>query len=206
MLKIDGKPILEILIKQCIEAGFGKFYISVNYLKNQIINYFGDGERIGASIEYLEEDCPLGTAGSLQLLPKSVVDPFLVLNGDLLTSFDYSHVMRFHAEHAPSATVCVREHITQIPFGVVQTDGHRLVGFKEKPTYRQFVNAGVYVVNPSILRHLEPNTALDMPSLLAHVQAAGSDVMVCPIHEYWLDIGRPEALNAAQQEWKHIYS
>ena len=148
----------------------------------------------------------MGTAGSLQLLPKSIVDPFLVLNGDLLTSFDYSHVMRFHGDHAPAATICVREHITQVPFGVVETDGHRLVAFKEKPTYRQFVNAGVYVIDPKILSHLEPHRPLDMPSLLAKTQAAGEDVMVCPIHEYWLDRGRPETLNAAQQEWKHIYS
>ena len=204
MLKIDGKPILQILIEQCIEAGFGKFYISVNYLKHQIIDYFGSGERIGVSIEYLEEDYPMGTAGSLQLLPKSILDPFLVVNGDLLTRFDYGHVMRFHTDHAPVATICVREHITQIPFGVVQTNGHKLVGFKEKPTYRQFVNAGVYVLSPSILSHMEPDIALDMPSLLVQAQTAGLEVMVCPIHEYWLDIGRPEALNTAQQEWKNI--
>ena len=131
MLKIDGKPNLEILIEQCIHAGFGTIYISVNYLKQQIINYFENGEKLGVSIKYLEEDKPMGTAGSLQLLPKSIVDPFLVLNGDLLTSFDYSHVMRFHRDHVPAATICVREHVTQVPFGVVETEGHRLIGFKE---------------------------------------------------------------------------
>ena len=203
MLKIDGKPILKILIEQCIEAGFERFYVSVNYLKEQIIDYFGDGKELGVCINYLEEDAPMGTAGSLQLLPKSIVDPFLVLNGDLLTRFDYGHVMRFHSDHTPSATICVREHITQIPFGVVQTDGHRLIGFEEKPTYRQYVNAGVYVIDPSVLSHLEPNMPIDMPSLLAKLKSSGSEVMACPIHEYWLDIGRPEALNTAQQEWKN---
>lgn len=201
MLRINGKPILEIIIEQCIEAGFGNFYISVNYLKEQIIDYFGSGKEFGVSINYLEEDVPLGTAGSLQLLPKSIADPFLVVNGDLLTRFDYGHVMRFHATHKPAATICVREHITQIPFGVVETHGHRLIGIEEKPTFRHFVNAGVYVVDPSILSHLEAHIPLDMPLLLARAQAAGSEVVVCPIHEYWLDIGRPEALNIAQKEW-----
>ncbi len=202
MLKIAGKPILQILIEQCIKAGFKEFYISVNYLKEQIVDYFGDGKEIGVSINYLEENEPMGTAGSLQLLPKTIADPFLVLNGDLLTTFDYSHVMRLHADRNPSATICVREHITQIPFGVVQTDGDRLISFEEKPTYRQLVNAGVYVIDPSILIHLEPNKPIDMPSLLAKSRASGSEILVCPIHEYWLDIGRPEALNTAQMDWK----
>ena len=201
MLKVNGKHILEILVEQCIRAGFGKFYISVNYLKEQIIDYFGNGEKMGVSIEYLFEDQPLGTAGSLQLLPNSVNKPFLVLNGDLLTKFDYRHVMRFHSDHKPSATMCVREHVTQIPFGVVQTDGHTLIGFEEKPTYRQFVNAGLYVIDPNILVYLEPNMPTDMPTLLAKAQASGCQVIVCPIHEYWLDIGRPETLDAAQLEW-----
>lgn len=201
MLKVNGKPILEILIEQCIQAGFSNFYISVNYLKEQIIDYFGQGESMGISINYLIEDKPLGTAGSLQLLPKTINMPFLALNGDLLTRFDYRHLMQFHADHNSSATICVREHVTQIPFGVVQTEGHRLIGFDEKPTYRQIVNAGVYVIEPSVLTYLEPNMPTDMPSLLRKVQASGQEVMVCPIHEYWLDIGRPDALYAAQLEW-----
>jgi len=201
MLKVNGKPILEILIEQCVQAGFSNFYISVNYLKEQIIDYFGHGESIGISIDYLIEDQPLGTAGSLQLLPKTINKPFLALNGDLLTGFDYRHLMQYHADHNSSATICVREHVTQIPFGVVQTDGHRLIGFDEKPTYRQLVNAGVYVIEPSVLTYLEPDTPTDMPSLLGKVQSSGQEVMVCPIHEYWLDIGRPDALHAAQLEW-----
>jgi len=204
MLKVNGKPILEILIEQCIQAGFSNFYISVNYLKEQIIDYFGHGESKGISIDYLAEDKPMGTAGSLQLLPKTVNKPFLVLNGDLLTSLDYRHLMQFHADHNSSATICVREHVTQIPFGVVQTDGHRLIGFDEKPTYRQLVNAGVYVIEPSILTYLEPDTPTDMPTLLTKVQSSGQEVIVCPIHEYWLDIGKPDSLHAAQLEWSSI--
>lgn len=202
MLKINGKPILEILIQQCIEAGFSRFYLSVNYLKEQIIDYFDEGKSMGVSIDYLIEEQPLGTAGSLKLLPDTVIDPFLVLNGDLLTKFDHGHLMQFHNDHRPSATMCVRENVTHIPFGVVQTDGFTLVGFEEKPTYRLFVNAGIYVIDPIILKYLEPNTAVDMPTLLINSQKSGERVIVCPIHEYWLDIGRPETLKSAQLDWK----
>lgn len=201
MLPVDGKPMLEILLEQCISSGFRQFYLSVNYLKEQIIDYFHDGLRWGASINYLVEDEPLGTAGSLQLLPDNVHGPFLVLNGDVLTRLNLSHLLRFHGEHGAAATLCVREHMVTVPFGVVQTNGVELSGFDEKPSYRQLVNAGVYVIDPLLLRLLPPNQYTDMPTLLQSAQHAGHRVTVCPIHEYWIDVGRPETLQQAHQEW-----
>ena len=135
MLLVDGRPMLEIVLEQCIAAGFTKFYISINYLKEQIIGYFKDGARWGVSIDYLVEDEPLGTAGSLKLLPESIEEPFLVLNGDVLTRLNPSHLLEFHCQQKAQATLCVREYEFTVPFGVVQTDGLELAGFKEKPTY-----------------------------------------------------------------------
>ena len=201
MLRINNKPILEILIEQCMKAGFEDFYISVNYLKEKIIDYFGNGEKFGINIQYIIEDKPLGTAGSLQLLPKTLDEPFLVLNGDLLTKFDYRNVMQFHASHRPLATMCVREHVMQVPYGVVKTDGHKLIGMEEKPIYRQFVNAGLYVLDPSILEYLEVDKPTDMPTLLSEAHSKNCQILVCPIHEYWRDIGRPETLDTAKLEW-----
>ena len=201
MLPVGDQPILEILLEQCIASGFCKFYFSVNYLKEQIINYFEDGARWGVSIQYLVENEPLGTAGSLQLLPDSLREPFLVLNGDVLTRLDLSQVLHFHADHQAQATLCVREHELTVPFGVVQSKGVELTGFEEKPTYRNQVNAGVYVVNPQLLSLLPPHQCTDMPSLLLSAQAAGHRIAVCPIHEYWLDVGRPETLLKAHREW-----
>ena len=201
MLPVDGKPMLEILLEQCINSGFRQFYLSVNYLKEQIINYFGNGESFGVSIHYLVEDEPLGTAGSLQLMPSSMQDPFLVMNGDVLTRLNPSQLLRFHANNKAMATMCVREHVTTSPYGVVQTNGVDLAGFEEKPTYRQLVNAGVYVIDPQLLPLLSPHEATDMPTLLLTAQQAGHRVAVCPIHEYWIDIGRPETLQRAHQEW-----
>jgi len=202
MLPVDGKPMLEILLEQYIANGFIRFFFSVNYLKQQIIDYFQDGKRWGVSIEYLVEDQPLGTAGSLQFLPRDLKDPFLVMNGDVLTRLNPSQLLRFHFEHEAVATLCVREHTTTLPFGVVQTNGVELAGFKEKPSYRQLVNAGVYVINPQLLSLLPPCQPTDMPMLLQSAQHAGHRVAVCPIHEYWLDVGRPETLKQAHLDWQ----
>ncbi len=201
MLPVANKPILEILLEQCIACGFQQFYLSVNYLKEQIINYFADGCRWGVSINYLVENEPLGTAGSLQLLPDSLTEPFLVLNGDVLTRLHPSQLLHFHSEHHAQATICVREHELTVPFGVVQTNGVELAGFEEKPTYRHLVNAGVYVIDPQLLPLLAPHQHTDMPSLLQSAQQAGHRVAVCPIHEYWIDVGRPESLQQAHREW-----
>lgn len=201
MLPVNGKPMLEILLEQCIASGFRKFYLSVNYLKEQIIDHFQDGKGWGVAIDYLFEDEPLGTAGSLQLLPGSVQEPFLVMNGDVLTRLNPSHLLRFHFEHDAAGTLCVREHTTTVPFGVVQTNGVELAGFEEKPSFRQLVNAGVYVIDPQLLPLLPPHQPTDMPTLLQSAQQAGHRVAVCPIHEYWIDVGRPETLQQAHQEW-----
>lgn len=201
MLPVGDQPMLEILLEQCIACGFKTFYFSVNYLKEQIIEHFADGSRWGVTIDYLVEDEPLGTAGSLQLLPDSLVEPFLVLNGDVLTRFDPSQLLYFHDEHQAQATLCVREHQLTVPFGVVQTDGVELAGFEEKPSYRHLINAGVYVIHPQLLAILKPGQSTDMPRLLQAAQQAGHRVAVCPIHEYWLDVGRPETLQQAHREW-----
>ena len=201
MLLIDDQPMLEILLRQCIDAGLSKFYFSVNYLKEQIIDYFKDGSKWGVSIKYLIEDHPLGTAGSLQLFSKTPNESFLVMNGDVLTRFNPAHLLQFHHEHQAQATLCVREHELSVPFGVVQTEGIKLSGFQEKPNFRYLVNAGLYIIEPMLLSLLPIGEATDMPTLLLAAQQAGHLVAVCPIHEYWLDVGRPESLQQAHQEW-----
>jgi len=203
MLSVGDQPILEILLEQCIASGFRNFYFSVNYLKDKIIEYFDDGSRWGVSIHYLVENEPLGTAGALQLLPDSLTEPFLVLNGDVLTRLDPKHLLQFHTEHQALATICVRDHELTVPFGVVQTNGVELSGFEEKPTYHHQVNAGVYVIDPQLLPLLQPHQFIDMPSLLKMAQEAGHRVAVCPIHEYWIDVGNPDSLKQAIVSWNN---
>ena len=201
MLAIGDTPMLEILLRQYINSGFKQFYFSVNYLKEQIINYFQDGSAWGVSINYLIEDQPLGTAGSLQLLPSSLSSPFLVLNGDVLTRLDPTQLLKYHLEHKARATLCVREHEITVPFGVVEISGVELASFAEKPTYRHLINAGVYVIDPVLLSLLSSQQYTDMPTLLLAAQQAGYRVAVCPIHEYWLDVGHPESYQEAHATW-----
>ena len=204
MLPIDGKPMLEILLENCISSGFRDFYFSVNYLKEQIIDYFGDGKHWDVSINYLVESEPLGTAGSLKLLPEHIDEPVLVLNGDVLTSLNLSHLLDFHNYHNAKATLCVRKNETTIPFGVVQVDGLDLIDFEEKPMYTHLVNAGVYIIDPKLLSYIQSNCFTDMPTLLQASRDNDERVIVYPIHEYWIDVGRPETLEEAHKTWKNL--
>ncbi len=201
MLRVNDKPILQILLEMCINTGFSSFYFSVNYLKDQIVDYFGDGSDWGVSINYLIETEPLGTAGSLSLLPKTLSHPLLVLNGDVLTKLNLAQLLQFHSLHKAVATLSVREHLFTSPYGVVKANGVELAEFVEKPTLRQFVNAGVYALNPSVLALLDNSQCIDMPHLLQSVQQRGDRVVVFPIFEYWIDVGLPETLRQVNIDW-----
>jgi len=201
MLPIGGKPMLEIILERCIDAGFRHFVISVNYLKHRVMEYFGRGARWNIDIHYVEETQPLGTVGALSLLPQQPEHPLLVINGDILTRVSFLDLMRFHEEHQATATVCVREHFTEIPYGVVHIDGADVTVMQEKPTLSHYVNAGIYLLNPDVLRLLPRGEYCDMPQLLDRVIKKGQRVSAFPIHEYWLDIGHPETLERAKGEW-----
>ena len=201
MLRVGGKPLLEIILEQCIEAGFQHFYLSVNYLKKQIQDYFGDGARWDVRIEYLEETQPLGTGGALSLLQQKPKGPMLVLNGDVLTRVDYGRLLRFHDEQQAAATLCVREYATQIPYGVVRMDDLHVLTLEEKPVISNYVNAGIYLLDPALFDLVPQNQFFDMPTLLEKAMQHQHRVSAFPIHEYWLDVGHPETLERALGEW-----
>jgi dTDP-glucose pyrophosphorylase len=201
MLRVGGKPLLEIILGQCIDAGFQHFYLSVNYLKNQIKDHFGDGTLWGVRIDYLEETRPLGTGGALSLLPQKPTEPLLVLNGDILTRVDYGRLLRFHQEQQAAATICVRQHTTQIPYGVVQLDEIHVLSLEEKPVLSHYVNAGIYLLNPALLDLVPRDRFFDMPQFLEKAMQHHHRVNAFPIHEYWLDVGQPETLEKAHNDW-----
>lgn len=201
MLRVGGKPLLEIILEQCIDAGFQHFYLSVNYLKNQIQDYFGDGARWHVRIDYLEETQPLGTGGALSLLPQKPTEPLLVLNGDVLTRVDYGRLLRFHDEHQAAATLCVREHTTQIPYGVVRMDDMHVLTLEEKPLLSHYVNAGIYLLDPALLDLVPQDRFFNMPTLLEKAMQHQHRVSAFPIHEYWLDVGHPDTFEKAHADW-----
>ena len=163
-----------------------------------IEEYFGDGSKYNVHIDYLIEDEPLGTAGCLSLLPKIPELPFIVTNGDVLTDIHYNEFLDFHNRHDASATMAVRQHEIQNQFGVVRTKGVEIEGFEEKPIYRSHVNAGIYVLEPCALKHLEYQQHCDMPTLFERIKKNSGRTIVYPMHEPWLDVGRPEDLANAR--------
>lgn len=200
MLKIGNKPMLETLIRNFIRAGFENFYISTHYMPELIQDYFKDGKELGINITYLYEEEPLGTAGALGLLPDDIPtdQPILMINGDILTNINFQKLIEFHTENEADATMCVREYEYQVPYGVINGKEHKILGIVEKPVQRFFVNAGIYVVSPKIVQELEKNKRIDMPSLLEERISRQENVMMFPIHEYWLDVGRMDDFQKAQ--------
>lgn len=206
MLKIGGRPILETILLNLVDYGFRRFYISVNYKSEMITEYFGDGSSWGIEIEYLHESQKLGTAGSLSLLPKDLVDPIVVMNGDLLTKINFEQLLDFHAEHVAAATMCVRGYEFQVPYGVVKTDNHKIVGIEEKPVQSFFINAGVYVLEPRVLKSIPMDSYLDMPSLYENLIKNEETAVVFPVREYWIDVGHLADFERANNEYKDIFS
>jgi len=201
MLKVGDKPILEQILLNFVEAGFHRFYISTHYMPEVIRDYFGNGEKWGINIQYVHEEEPLGTGGALGLLPHDEIDqPLFMMNGDLLTSLNLHSFLEFHETHNGVATMCVREYEHQVPYGVITSEGTRIKSMVEKPVHRFFVNAGIYLLDPVLVKSVEPGTRIDMPTLLERQIDEGKAVNMFPIHEYWLDIGRMDDFHKAQTE------
>lgn len=199
LLKVGNKPILEHIIERAKSQGFYKFVFAVYYLADMIKDHFGDGSNWQVDIDYLSEESPLGTAGALGLMDPIPDTPFLVTNGDVLTDINYGELLDFHDYHRAQATMAVQLHEWQHPFGVVCIDGVDIIGFEEKPVSRSHINAGVYVLEPAALSVLNLGEPCDMPALFSRLQEREERTIVYPMHEPWLDVGRPDDLENAQK-------
>jgi NDP-sugar pyrophosphorylase family protein len=197
MLPVGGKPILEHIVERARGEGIFNFVFSINYLGNVIEEYFGDGTKFGVEITYVKENLPLGTAGALSLLKEEIDEPILVSNGDLITDIRYSEMLEFHAVHQSFITVATRSHEWQNPYGVVLTTGSEVIGYEEKPLSKSNINAGIYILDPRALSLLQFNEHCDMPSLLTKALSSGNRLYAYPMHENWLDVGRPVDLELA---------
>ena len=202
MLEIGGKPILEHIIERAKSDGFHNFIISLCYLGEMIEEYFGDGGKWGVQIGYIFEDSPLGTAGCLSILENQPSIPFVVANGDVLTDIHFNEILDFHIRHNAIATMAVKEHEIQNQFGVVKIKGIEIDSFEEKPVYRSHINAGIYVLSPGALNILDHKQYCDMPTLFERVKERLGQTIVYPMHEPWLDIGRPMDLFLAKNSFK----
>jgi len=204
MVLVAGKPMLQHIIERSQQEGFNHFVLAINYLGHMIEEYFGDGSRFGVEIDYLREQTSLGTVGALSLLAQRPEASFVVTNGDVITDIRYGELLDFHIRHDATATMAVRVHEWQHPFGVVQINGVDIVGFEEKPIARTHINAGVYALSPDALDVLVHGEHCDMPALFERIQAKPLRTVAYPMHEPWLDVGKPDDLKLARDQGEQL--
>ena len=197
LLRVGGKPVLQHIIENLRDEGFTEIVVAINYLGEQIEAHFGDGSSFGVRITYLREETPLGTAGALSLLKPPFFSPLVVMNADLVVSARIGQLVDYHLTENASITVGAKMVETMVPFGVLGTKGHVIQVIEEKPTHKDLINAGVYVLDAEVLEQLNPGTPADMPELIAANVDSGS-VLAFPLHEDWLDLGRPDDLRKAR--------
>ena len=205
LLKIGNKPILETILTGFIENGFHRFFFAVNYKSEQIEAYFGNGEKWDVEINYLHEQKRLGTAGALSLLPERPQEEIIVMNGDLLTKVDFAEFLDYHLQEKSVATMGVREYSWQIPYGVIDMKDDRISGITEKPVQSCYVNAGMYVLSPEAVDKVKIADYLDMPDLFQNLIAEGAKTTVYPIRDYWMDIGRLDDFEQAQNDYLTVF-
>jgi dTDP-glucose pyrophosphorylase len=204
MVLVGNKPMLEHIVDRARAEGFHQFIIAVHYLGHQIEDYFGDGKKFGIAIKYIRETSPMGTAGALSLIGKIPDTPIVVINGDVITSIKYGDFLDFHVRTKATATMAIRLHEWQNPYGVVNVNGTDIVGFEEKPISRSYINAGIYALSSEALALLPENSPCDMPSLFMSLKKESKSITAYLIHEPWIDIGRPSDLVIANDLYKQV--
>jgi NDP-mannose synthase len=206
LMPIGDVPILEIVVRQLRHYGIQEIVMAVGHLAELLMAYFGDGDRFGVRISYSREEQPLGTAGPLALIP-GLDEPFLVMNGDVLTTIDYGALLEYHRSRGGTATIASHQRDAQIDLGVIESDAEgRVTAYFEKPTLHYQVSMGIYVFEPSVLRQVERGQRLDFPDLVLRLLAAGERVQAFPYEGYWLDIGRPDDYGRATAEFERLRS
>jgi NDP-sugar pyrophosphorylase family protein len=202
LMPIDDVPILEIVIRQLKQAGFDEITMAVGHLAELLMAYFGDGSKFDLHIRYSHEERPLGTAGPISLV-EGLEEPFLVMNGDLLTTLDYQAMWEYHAGNGAIATLATFQRNVQIDLGVIETDEqHRVRGYIEKPTYHYQVSTGIYIFEPAVLKYIPKNKRMDLPDLILKLLATGQRVAAYSFEGLWLDIGRPDDYERAVVEFE----
>ena len=208
LMPIGDRPILDIVIRQLKASGFERITIATGYLAELIEAFFRDGEAYGVSIDYYREHEPLGTVGALALIDGLADDDILVMNGDVLTDIDYGALLERHRKSDAAATIATKVRNVQISLGVLRFgdagDETRLTGYHEKPTLDYIASMGVYCFAPRALAHIEPGQRLDFPDLILRLIAAGETVRAWPSDDYWLDIGRHDDYEQAQEEFESV--
>lgn len=205
LLKIGGKPIIEYNIDRLIHVGVKQLKLSINYLGDQLVDYFGDGSVKNANIEYIREDKPLGTIGSILLIDNFIHDDIIVMNSDLLTNIDFADFFKVFKESDADMAVAATSYHVDVPYAVLEVnEENRVSSLKEKPRYTYYSNAGIYILKKSLLKMIPEGEFYDITDLMDAMISTNKKLITYPITGYWLDIGKHEDFKKAQDDIKHI--
>lgn len=204
MLPVGERPIMEHLVNQLRDSGVRVVNVTTHFQPEKIQQHFGDGSDFGVEVRYVSEEKPLGTAGALGLL-SSRETPMLIINGDILTQVSFQSMYEFHREHAAELTVAVRQYEVSVPYGVVECDGELVTELREKPTLSFLVNAGIYLLEPSVFELIPVGERFDMTDLIDALVARGRRVVSFPVVEYWMDIGQHDDYRRAQEDYEKVW-
>ena len=188
LLVYKKKPLIEHILHKIKKSGFSKVYVSVNYLKNKIIKKLKDGSRYDLEIDYLKENQALGTVGCLSQLNGKTKNPILLTNCDVITEMNYIELLNFHIKKKADITVVIKEHQSINPFGQIKIKGRKIFNIIEKPITLSYINAGIYVINPSVLKFIKKNQELDMNSYIARLLSIKKNIVPYPITDKWSDV------------------
>lgn len=206
LLMVGDKPIIEYNIDRLINFGIKKINLSINYLGEQLVDYFKDGTSKGIEIKYVKEDKPLGTIGSVLLVENFYNDDIIVMNSDLLTNIDFSDFFKAYKESDADMAVATTSYHVDVPYAVleVEDDGTAVKSLKEKPRYTYYSNAGIYIMKKKLLKMIPENEFYDITDLMDRVLEMNLKLITYPINGYWLDVGKHEDFKKAQEDIKHI--
>jgi dTDP-glucose pyrophosphorylase len=198
LLEVAGRPMLFLLLDQMISEGFNKIYVTLYYKSEMIVDRIRETSRYAECVEFIIEDEPLGTAGSLSLLQRRPAGPFLIINADLLTEVPLQELLQFHRRENNIITVALKREKFEVPYGIAEVSGGCIIALREKPELTMDVNTGVYIAEPAVLDCIRRGVKLDMPQLVNQLLAENQRVGSFPVHEFWLDVGTHEQYNRAQ--------
>lgn len=205
LLPIGEKAVLEIQMEHLHRHGFDEIFLATNYKSEYIENFFGDGSRYGVKLTISKEKEPLGTAGPLKLLAKELDEPFLVMNGDILSSIDYTKFYNYGLSLDALLTITVKKMITPYAFGNIFFDGNYVTQIEEKPDIITYALAGIYFMRPEVLKFIPDNTYYGMDLLIRGMLTDKIPIAKYDLQEYWLDIGRIDDYEKAQDEFKRNF-
>ncbi|MGB8192549.1 MAG: nucleotidyltransferase family protein [Chitinophagaceae bacterium] len=205
MLKVGNKPILEYNIDHLQKFGIRNIHITINYLGNQIQEYFKDGSARSLNIKYVQEDKPLGTIGSISLIPEFEEDYILLMNSDLLTNIDFGDFFKEFVKSGADMGVATIPHHVDLPYAILELQDSSVTSLKEKPRYTYFANAGIYFIKKELLQVIPKGSFYNATDLMEKLLQESKKLFHYPILGYWLDIGRINDFFKAQEDVKHIY-